>query len=672
MSFQIMHRFAIKNGVKAKGPVGHLEGCLEAQLGVHLYFHAEPLAATPPWLYSRTSQDDILEAPFTPSEIQCQLRRAIKNAPGADNDKLTYSNWKWADPDGAILSTSVVPPNTIYKLYSGAIARRIADWAISSNAILPTQKGFLPYDWGVKQGCPLSSLLFNIALEGLLRHLASCNYGYRLNDSININHYAYADDICVIAGSRQQGQALLDKRVEITTWAGLIFNPQKCGSICSINNVSPIYVDPTPLSIWAQILSSALLAPKALGGLGVPCCEDEMHVARASQAFKFLADTRDPTVRSIAILQLKKGRYLTFPQYRFALRALLNLLPTRTVQARSSSSIPDTRCRCCHLIPETLSHIINHCHHNLGLVKDRHNTILERVIRAIPRTLSDIYKEQPLPNTSGANRPDLTIISPDGQLVILLDVSIPFEGAPDALQEVALHKINKYEPLRQTLLQRYDRVEILPFLVGSLGVGFHPMTKSSSGSTLCDYVNANLRATSSHYKSTHGAAVPPVDIDGSIEKEEGRPSPPPVPTSEGMTLTLQRTDQMLSLLRPNPITRWEPEAWTFSLQPTNLVIHTGTPPQAAVLKRQHLGLGGGGGVAQPTTSPPAVARQPYKEEGNPSPTSSASRPQLAAEALAILELDSIVMWVGPRRGDPISLSREPGYPAIHLTYGYGH
>lgn len=117
-------------------------------------------------------------------------------------------------------------------------------------------------------------------------------------------------------------------------------------------------------------------------------------------------------------------------------------------------------------------------------MKDRHNTILERVIRAIPRTLSDIYKEQPLPNTSGANRPDLTIISPDGQLVILLDVSIPFEGAPDALQEVALHKINKYEPLRQTLLQRYDRVEILPFLVGSLGVGFHPMTKSSSGSTL--------------------------------------------------------------------------------------------------------------------------------------------------------------------------------------------
>ena len=31
-----------------------------------------------------------------------------------------------------------------------------------------------------------------------------------------------------------------------------------------------------------------------------------MHVARASQAFKFLADTRDPTIRSIALKQLEK------------------------------------------------------------------------------------------------------------------------------------------------------------------------------------------------------------------------------------------------------------------------------------------------------------------------------------------------------------------------------
>ena len=107
----------------------------------------------------------------------------------------------------------------------------------------------IPQNRGVKQGCPLSPLLFNIALEGLLRHLASCNYGYRLRGLSIINHLAYADDVCVIAGSKQQGQALLDRCVEFTMWAGLTFNPQKCGSLCAVNNVSPMYIDPNPLHL---------------------------------------------------------------------------------------------------------------------------------------------------------------------------------------------------------------------------------------------------------------------------------------------------------------------------------------------------------------------------------------------------------------------------------------
>ena len=42
-----------------------------------------------------------------------------------------------------------------------------------------------------------------------------------------------------------------------------------------------------------------------MGGLGVPCAEDEMHVARVAQAFKFLTDTRDPAVRHVALQQLE-------------------------------------------------------------------------------------------------------------------------------------------------------------------------------------------------------------------------------------------------------------------------------------------------------------------------------------------------------------------------------
>ena len=163
------------------------------------------------------------------------------------------------------------------------------------------------------------------------------------------------------------------------------------------------------------------------------------------------------------------GAFLSFPQYRFTLKARLNLLPTRTVQVRSGTILQDTRCRICHQHPETLAHLLNHCHQNLGLVRERHNAVLERLIRAIPPSVGSKFKEQSVPNTSGANRPDLTIISPNGHSVILVDISIPFEGCPQALEEAAKAKTIKYEPLRQELLLRYDQVEVYPFLIGSLG-----------------------------------------------------------------------------------------------------------------------------------------------------------------------------------------------------------
>ena len=131
-----------------------------------------------------------------------------------------------------------------------------------------------------------------------------------------------------------------------------------------------------------------------------------------------------------------------------------------------------TQCRLCGRVPETLANVLNHCHHNLGLVRARHNSILERIVRAVPESLGIKMKEQPIPGTTGNNRPDITIISPDQTSVTIVEVCCPFEGSPSALQDAADAKLAKYEPLKATLLQRYAQVSILPFIVGSLGSWF--------------------------------------------------------------------------------------------------------------------------------------------------------------------------------------------------------
>ena len=570
---------------------------------------------------------------------------------------------------------------------SGSVLRVVRDIYSHSTMTVRTGKEShtppIPQNRGVKQGCPLSPILFNIVLEGLLKYLSTSTAGYEMAGH-KLNNLAYADDVCMVASSKPELQGLLDRCDEFAAWAGFVFNTRKCGSLCLMNQPSRVYVDhlftphlgdkaipaltwsdrykylgcPTgayrttanvlnelrdsmlqdtstvfssllaewqkldafrrflfprlcfaikvisPGVVWCRKLDTSLRTiikrglkmpartctkyiylSQALGGMGVPSVEVESHVARAAQAFKFVADTRDPCIREVALHQLSEtvakrapsldpskledlaeflnstaapgegragdlqslwsaaraslanggatieitqdsailhtqrdnrlkrklayqelreafherhlrvlkenadqgrafdsislhpdstfftytGAFLSFPQYRFIHRARVNLLPVRTVQARCRKVVPSTQCRVCGRVPETLAHIVNHCHYNLGMVRERHNAILERIVRAIPEHMGRKMKEQALPGTTGNNRPDLTIVSPDDSTVTIVEVSCPFEGSPSALEEAAKAKVDKYEPLRLQLLQQYTNVTILPFIVGSLG-----------------------------------------------------------------------------------------------------------------------------------------------------------------------------------------------------------
>jgi len=69
----------------------------------------------------------------------------------------------------------------------------------------------------------------------------------------------------------------------------------------------------------------------------------------------------------------------------------------------------DLTCRRCQARPETLGHVLNACAPNTGLMRERHNTILQRLARAIPREENDVYLEK-LFSPEGL-RPDVVVIN---------------------------------------------------------------------------------------------------------------------------------------------------------------------------------------------------------------------------------------------------------------------
>ena len=61
---------------------------------------------------------------------------------------------------------------------------------------------------------------------------------------------------------------------------------------------------------------------------------------------------------------IRSGKYISFGEYRIAIKARLNLLPTKTVLKRSGKPNINTSCPGCNGEQETLAHVLNHCPRN--------------------------------------------------------------------------------------------------------------------------------------------------------------------------------------------------------------------------------------------------------------------------------------------------------------------
>ena len=87
---------------------------------------------------------------------------------------------------------------------------------------------------GVKQGCPLSPILFDLAMEQLVSGLETGkSFGYAAEERVAV--LAYTDDLCLLTDSSEQLQMMLDRTKEFADWAGLKLCLTKCATLMIYN-----------------------------------------------------------------------------------------------------------------------------------------------------------------------------------------------------------------------------------------------------------------------------------------------------------------------------------------------------------------------------------------------------------------------------------------------------
>ena len=165
---------------------------------------------------------------------------------------------------------------------------------------------------------------------------------------------------------------------------------------------------------------------------------------------------------------LRDCRYLRYREYRWAIKARLNLLPVASHKRKFRGAAADTRCRGCTGNIETQEHCLSVCQGNMPAMRARHNKIVERLVGAIPDSLGTKFLDQTVPECSGSLRPDIVILNEEQKKAYLIDVTCPCERS-DNLIAARRRKLDKYAETKERLEGKGYQAHLDAFVVGSLG-----------------------------------------------------------------------------------------------------------------------------------------------------------------------------------------------------------
>ena len=88
----------------------------------------------------------------------------------------------------------------------------------------------IPMQRGVKQGCPLSPLLFNLVIDEFVSGLDR-GFGYALSCGTKVAVLAFTDDLVLVSGSKPGMRSMISRLEELMEARNLQINAAKCASI---------------------------------------------------------------------------------------------------------------------------------------------------------------------------------------------------------------------------------------------------------------------------------------------------------------------------------------------------------------------------------------------------------------------------------------------------------
>ena len=102
-------------------------------------------------------------------------------------------------------------------------------------------------------------------------------------------------------------------------------------------------------------------------------------------------------------------------------------------------------------------------------MRERHNSVLQRVVRALSKEGKDMFVEQSFSPTN--LRPDIVVHDRTTKEAVVVDVMVPYESGQEALLKARREKEQKYEGLRVWMSGQgdYSTVSVHALVVGSLG-----------------------------------------------------------------------------------------------------------------------------------------------------------------------------------------------------------